>query len=49
MRDADIRTTMSIYENVVTDEMTTAGVKVSQLAFQENEAQSERNGNQIIE
>jgi hypothetical protein len=44
MRHADIRTTMNIYGDVVTDEMTTAGVKVSQLAFQANGAQAERNG-----
>ncbi|MGD0737694.1 MAG: tyrosine-type recombinase/integrase [Terracidiphilus sp.] len=44
MRHADIRTTMNIYGDVVTDEMTTAGVKVSQLAFQGNGAQAERNG-----
>ena len=44
MRHADIRTTMNIYGDVVTDEMTTAGVKVSQLAFQGNGAQTERNG-----
>jgi integrase len=44
MRHADIRTTMNIYGNVVTDEITTAGVKVSQLAFQGNGAQAERNG-----
>jgi integrase len=44
MRHADIRTTMNIYGDVVTDEMTTAGVKVSQLAFQVNGAQAERNG-----
>ncbi len=44
MRHADIRTTMNIYGDVVTDEMTTAGVKVSQLAFQGNGAQKERNG-----
>ena len=43
MRHADIRTTMNIYGDVVTDEMTTAGVKVSQLAFQGNGAQTERN------
>jgi integrase len=43
MRHADIRTTMNIYGDVVTDEMTTAGVKVSQLAFQGNGAQAERN------
>jgi integrase len=44
MRHADIRTTMNIYGDVVTNEMTTAGVKVSQLAFQGNGAQTERNG-----
>ena len=44
MRHADIRTTMNIYGDVVTDEMTTAGVKVSQLAFQANGVQAERNG-----
>jgi integrase len=44
MRHADIRTTMNIYGDVVTDEMTTAGVKVFQLAFQGNRAQAERNG-----
>lgn len=36
MRHSDIRTTMNIYGDVVTDEMTTAGKKVAQLAFQEN-------------
>jgi hypothetical protein len=44
MRHADIRATMNIYGDVVTDEMTTAGVKVSQLAFQGKGAQAERNG-----
>ena len=44
MRHADIRTTMNIYGDVVTDEMTTAGIKVAQLAFQGNGAQAERNG-----
>ena len=33
MRHADIRTTMNIYGDVVTDEMATAGNKVAQLAF----------------
>ena len=42
MRHTDIRTTMNIYGDVVTDEMTTAGIKVSQLAFQGNGAQTER-------
>ena len=42
MRHADIRTTMNIYGDVVTDEMTTAGIKVAQLAFQSNGAQAER-------
>jgi integrase len=44
MRHADIRTTMNIYGDVVTDEMATAGIKVAQLAFQGNGAQAERNG-----
>lgn len=43
MRHADIRTTMNIYGDVVTDEMTTAGIKVARLAFQGNGAQAERN------
>jgi integrase len=43
MRHADIRTTMNIYGDVVTDEMTTAGIKVAQLAFQINGARAERN------
>jgi integrase len=44
MRHADIRTTMNIYGDVVTDEMATAGIKVAQLAFQGNGAQTERDG-----
>jgi hypothetical protein len=44
LRHADIRTTMNIYGDVVTDEMTTAGIKVAQLAFQGIGAQAERNG-----
>jgi integrase len=44
MRHADIRTTFNIYGDVVTDEMATAGLKVSELAFQGNRAQTERNG-----
>jgi integrase len=42
MRHTDIRTTMNIYGDVVTDETTTAGIKVAQLAFQSNGAQTER-------
>ena len=42
MRHADIRTTMNIYGDVVTDEMSTAGMKVAELAFQRNGAQAER-------
>lgn len=42
MRHSDIRTTMNIYGDVVTDEMAIAGVKVAQLAFQSNGAQAER-------
>jgi integrase len=41
MRHTDIRTTMNVYGDVVTDEMTTAGSKVAQLAFR---AQTERRG-----
>lgn len=36
MRHSDIRTTFNVYGDVVTDEMATAGMKVAQLAFQEN-------------
>jgi integrase len=42
MRHTDIRTTMNIYGDVVTDEMTTAGARVAQLAFQSIGAQAER-------
>ena len=42
MRHADIRTTMNIYGDVVTDEMTTASGKVAQLAFRANGPQTER-------
>jgi hypothetical protein len=42
MRHADIRTTFNIYGDVVTDEMTTAGAKVAQLAFLGNGVQTER-------
>ena len=42
MRPTDIRTTMNIYGDVVTDEMTTAGIRVAQLAFQGSGAQTER-------
>jgi len=41
MRHSDIATTFG-YGDVVTDEMTTAGKKVAQLAFQRNGAQAER-------
>jgi integrase len=44
MRHTDIRTTMNIYGDVVTDEMSTAGLRVAELAFQINGAQAERNG-----
>ena len=44
MRHSDIRTTMNIYGDVVTDEMETTGLKVAQLAFQGNGAQAERDG-----
>ena len=42
MRHTDIRTTMNVYGDVVTDEMSTAGLKVAELAFQSNGAQAER-------
>ena len=42
MRHTDIRTTMNIYGDVVTDEMTIAGAKVAQLAFRGDGAQTER-------
>ena len=42
MRHSDIRTTMNIYGDIVTDEMTTAGNKVAQLAFRSKGAQTER-------
>lgn len=44
MRHSDIRTTMNIYGDVVTDEMTTAGAKVAQIAFRGIGAQTERRG-----
>lgn len=44
MRHSDIRTTMNIYGDVVTDEMTTASDKVAELAFRANGAQTERSG-----
>jgi integrase len=42
MRHTDIRTTMNIYGDVVTDEMTTASGKVARIAFRSNGAQTER-------
>jgi integrase len=42
MRHTDIRTTMNIYGDVVTDEMSTAGLRVAELAFQRNGVQAER-------
>ena len=44
MRHTDIRTTMNIYGDVVTDEMSTAGLRVAELAFHSNGAQAERDG-----
>src|SRR5437867_3012255 len=41
MRHSSIKTTMDIYD-IITDEMTTAGGKVAQLAFRANGAQTER-------
>jgi len=42
MRHTDIRTTMNIYGDVVTDEMSTASLRVAELAFCANGAQAER-------
>jgi integrase len=42
MRHTDIRTTMNVYGDVVTDEMNTASLKVAELAFPANRAQAER-------
>jgi integrase len=42
MRHTDIRTTMNIYGDVVTDEMSTASLRVAELAFRGNGAQPER-------
>ena len=39
MRHTDIRTTMNIYGDVVTDEMSTASLKVAELAFRGDGAQ----------
>jgi len=44
MRHTDIRTTMNIYGDVVTDEMSTAGLRAAELAFQNSGAQAERDG-----
>ena len=41
MRHTDIRTTMNLYGDVVTDEMDVAAAKVAQLAFRGNGAQPE--------
>jgi integrase len=48
MRHTDIRTTMNVYGDVVTDEMTTASSKVARLACPSNGAQTERKENQLI-
>lgn len=42
MRHTDIRTTMNVYGDVVTDEMQSASQRVARLAFQTNGAQAER-------
>jgi integrase len=42
MRHSDIRTTMNVYGDAVTDEMTTASNRVARLAFLANGAQTER-------
>jgi integrase len=48
MRHTDIRTTMNIYGDVVTDEMSTAGLRVAELAFQRNGAQAERDRAKLL-
>ena len=48
IRHADIRTTMNIYGDVVTDEMTTAGVRVAELAFEGIGAQTERDEAKLL-
>ena len=42
MWHTDIRATMNIYGDIVTDEMSTASVKVGELAFHGNGAHAER-------
>ncbi|HTR64229.1 MAG TPA: site-specific integrase, partial [Terriglobales bacterium] len=42
MRHTDIRTTMNVYGDVVTDEMSKASLKVAELALRANGAQTER-------
>jgi hypothetical protein len=42
MRHTDIRVTMNTYGDVVTDEMSTASLKVAELVFRNNGAQAER-------
>lgn len=41
MRHSDIRTTLNVYGDVVTDEMSTAGMNPARLAFHKNGAQTE--------
>jgi penicillin V acylase-like amidase (Ntn superfamily) len=40
IRYTDIRTTMSVYGDVVTDEMNKAGLRIAELTFQTSRAQS---------
>jgi integrase len=49
MRHTDIRTTMNVYGDVVTDEMSTASLKVAELAFRANGAQAERESSYPID
>jgi integrase len=42
MRHTDIRTTMNVYGDVVTDEMSTASTRVAELVFQPNGSQVDR-------
>jgi integrase len=42
MRHTDIRTTMNVYGDVVTDEMSTASTKVAELVFEPNGSLTDR-------
>jgi len=42
MRHTDIQTTMNVYGDVITDEMSIAGLEIAEPAFRGNRAQAER-------